>query len=188
VILRSLVTGRLGRLLVPTLVGVCALLPPLAFAQAPADSTAMGEPDPETQYPYTLALWDMVESIPPGQSLRIAHNEPGVVQGFYTGHDDWDLTLEGYGLETTVPLEAIDEIYYERTNHKRALLVGGGLGLLAALGIGALIASAESDDGSSSNTGGIIAISLGLGIPIGVALGGLFGASENSWERVYPAD
>ena len=182
---RCFLPGRLARPLVLLLAAVSVVVPPLAFAQASADSTAVRAPDPRTEYPYTLELWQTVETIAPGQSIRIVHDGPGVVQGWFTHHDDWDLELEGYGLVTTVPLETIDRIDFEVRDTRRAMLIGGGLGLLAALGVGLLIHSAEED--GTTNTGGVIAISLGIGIPLGLALGALLGANETRWEQAYPA-
>ena len=154
---------------------------------APADTTGSPVFNPDTEFPYTLELWDTMETLEPGQAIRVAASGDELLGGYYKGHDDFDLTLDQYGLVTTVPLEIIDTLWIEQTNHTKAVLIGGGLGLLAAAGIAALITSAEKDDGNKADTGVVVAISLGLGIPLGLALSSLLGSSESSWEQEYPA-
>lgn len=159
------------------------LLPALLLASLPARAQ---EAISDTTVAGVLA------TVQPGEVLRVDVRGGTAREGTFSGVEDGVLVLGSGATSARIPAGSVRGVWQPRRRTGRGAKIGGVIGGLAGLGVGALAGIIISVEGSEDNTGLVVAgmslLGAGAGAGVGAGVGAITGAAVTGWKQIYPAD
>jgi hypothetical protein len=155
------------------------LLPALLLASLPARAQ-------ETVSDTTVA--GALATVQPGELLRVDVRGGTAREGVFAGVEDGALVLGSGATAARIPAGSVRGVWQPQRHTKRGAWIGGAVGGLAGLGVGALAAIIISSEGDGEGIGTVMAGTTLLGAGAGAGVGAITGAAVTRWKQLYPVD
>ncbi|MFC1477227.1 hypothetical protein ACFL6L_02060 [candidate division KSB1 bacterium] len=146
---------------------------------------------PEAAKPYcqqNVTLAEAIAKLEMNKNVQLKTADLGIVTAVYMGTGESMMTVRIDNTERSVPLTAIEGLWFSGKATKKGAVYGSIIGFLSGAAVGAIIAYVKAGKRSSSPeivvslAGGATGIIGGTG---GAVIGAVIGSGKQQWHKVY---